>query len=304
MYKHLKNKFIIYICILLFCTPTFVSADNDIISELPDIDLNDIVKNTNNSFNDNFYFSNFTLKNILSDHGTKEFKITAIEPIYQNNTNGNTAFIQGMIGRFRQFGEYRTALNIGIGDRFFKKDYSEMYGYNFFYDTEIEPGHHRLSLGLEYREANFKVSNNYYKGISEKKKYKNQNEEVLDGIDLIISGYVVPVPWLEPNLSVSFWKSENTKDIREIALSLDVNLNDYFTVGFSTSDDNINPQEYSALISIRIGNKKIIKPTLFGTNKNIIPQDMKKYSLELVKRTDKLKLESTGSFTVKVNRSG
>ena len=298
------NKFIIYICILLCCTATFVSADNDIISELPDIDLNDIVKNTNNSFNDNFYFSNFTLKNILSDHGTKEFKITAIEPIYQNNTNGNTAFIQGMIGNFRQFGKYRTALNIGIGDRFFKKDYSEMYGYNFFYDTEIEPGHHRLSLGLEYREADFKISNNYYKGISKQKKYKNQNEEILDGLDLIISGYVPIAPWIEPNLSLSYWKTKNTKNLKEITFDLNINLSDYFSLGLSASDDNINSTEYTALISISIGSEKIIKPSLFGINKNLIPQDMKKYSLELVKRTDKLKLESTGSFTVKVNRSG
>ena len=298
------NKFIIYICILLCCTATFVSADNDIISELPDIDLNDIVKNTNNSFNDNFYFSNFTLKNILSDHGTKEFKITAIEPIYQNNTNGNTAFIQGMIGNFRQFGKYRTALNIGIGDRFFKKDYSEMYGYNFFYDTEIEPGHHRLSLGLEYREADFKISNNYYKGISKQKKYKNQNEEILDGLDLIISGYVPIAPWIEPNLSLSYWKTKNTKNLKEITFDLNINLSDYFSLGLSASDDNINSTEYTAQISISIGSEKIIKPSLFGINKNLIPQDMKKYSLELVKRTDKLKLESTGSFTVKVNRSG
>ena len=266
--------------------------------------MNTIIQNSNNEFNENIYFSNFSIKNLIGEGGLKEIKINAIEPIYKNSINGNTVFIQGMIGRFRQFGEYRTALNIGIGDRFFSKDYSEMYGYNFFYDTEVEPGHHRLSFGLEYRESDFKISNNYYKGVSKKKKYKNQNEEVLDGLDLIVSGYVPLAPWIEPNVSFSYWNAQNTKNLKEISFDLNINLNDYFSLGLSASDDNFNSVEYAALISIRIGSDKVIKPSLFGINKNLIPQDMKKYSLELVKRSDKLKLESTGAFTVKVNKSG
>ena len=297
------KKFLLII-ILFVGYPTLLNADNEVATELLDIELNDIIKNSNNMLNDNIYLSNFTLNNLIGESGLTEFKANLIEPIYQDDKNGNTIFFQGMLGRFSQFGKYRTGLNLGIGERFFSENYSKMYGYNFFYDTEIEPFHHRLSFGIEYREADFKISNNYYKGISEKKKYKNQNEEVLDGLDLIISGYVPLAPWIEPNLSFSFWNAQNTKNVREISLDLNLNINDHFSLGFSASDDNINPAEYAALISIRVGNNKVIKPTLFGINKNIIPQDMKKYSLELVKRSDKLMLESTGAFTVKVNKSG
>jgi len=297
------KKFLLII-ILFVGYPTLLNADNEVATELLDIELNDIIKNSNNMLNDNIYLSNFTLNNFIGESGLTEFKANLIEPIYQDDKNGNTIFFQGMLGRFSQFGKYRTGLNLGIGERFFSENYSKMYGYNFFYDTEIEPSHHRLGFGVEYREADFKISNNYYKGISEKKKYKNQNEEVLDGLDLIISGYVPLAPWIEPNLSFSFWNAQNTKNVREISLDLNLNINDHFSLGFSASDDNINPAEYAALISIRVGNNKVIKPTLFGINKNIIPQDMKKYSLELVKRSDKLTLESTGAFTVKVNKSG
>ena len=297
-------KFFLLGLLLIFSYSSYLNANNEIMDEILDLDLNTIIKNSNNTFSDNVYLSNFTLKNLIGKGGLQEFKANVIEPIYQNSINGNTVFIQGMAGRFKQFGNYRSALNIGIGDRFFSEDYSEMYGYNVFYDTELEPGHHRVSFGLEYREADFKISNNYYKGISKKKKYKNQNEEVLDGLDLIISGYVPLVPWIEPILSFSYWNAQNTKNLREIALDLNININDYFSLGLSASDDNINSIEYAALISIRIGSKKVIKPSLFGINKNLIPQDMKKYSLELVKRSDKLTLESTGAFTVKVNKSG
>ena len=297
-------KNFIFTVLLIFIYSPNLNANNDSVEEILDLDLNTIIQNSNNKFNENIYFSNFSIKNLIGEGGLKEIKINAIEPIYKNSINGNTVFIQGMIGRFRQFGEYRTALNIGIGDRFFSKDYSEMYGYNFFYDTEVEPGHHRLSLGLEYRESDFKISNNYYKGVSKKKKYKKQNEEVMDGLDLIVSGYVPLAPWIEPNVSFSYWNAQNTKNLKEVSFDLNINLNDYFSLGLSASDDNFNPAEYAALISIRIGSEKVIKPSLFGINKNIIPQDMKKYSLELVKRSDKLKLESTGAFTVKVNKSG
>ena len=297
-------KNFIFTVLLIFMYSPYLNANNDSVAEILDLDLNTIIQNSNNEFNENIYFSNFSIKNLIGEGDLKEIKINAIEPIYKNSINGNTVFIQGMIGRFRQFGEYRTALNIGIGDRFFSKDYSEMYGYNFFYDTEVEPGHHRLSLGLEYRESDFKISNNYYKGVSKKKKYKKQNEEVMDGLDLIVSGYVPLAPWIEPNVSFSYWNAQNTKNLKEVSFDLNINLNDYFSIGLSASDDNFNPAEYAALISIRIGSEKVIKPSLFGINKNLIPQDMKKYSLELVKRSDKLKLESTGAFTVKVNKSG
>ena len=63
---------------------------------------------------------------------------------------------------------------------------------NLFYDSEPDPGHHRLGVGLEYKKSKFGISNNYYKALSGKKAYgpSGVNEEALDGVDVVASGFL------------------------------------------------------------------------------------------------------------------
>ena len=44
--------------------------------------------------------------------------------------------------------------------------------------------------------------------------------------------------------------------------------------------------------------------TLSGSNQNIVKEDMRAYNLIPVKRSEKLTLEQTGGFSVKVKKSG
>ncbi len=260
--------------------------------------------------NEPFYkkidYSNIDLIGIVKDKGKGEYKIRTVQPLSIDEENGDTIFLQGMIGNFSQFGKYRVGTNLGIGFRNFSDDYQKLYGYNFFYDSEPDPGHHRLGLGLELKKARFGISNNYYKGLTGKKSYgaSGMKEEVLDGVDIIVSGLIPRFEWVETDLSYAYWDSVASSDLYEIKLGLNFSLNDYLTLKLEAEDDNKSSITYNAGISINFGGKKSNKVSLSGSNQNIVEEDMRAYNLIPVKRSEKLTLEQTGGFSVKVKKSG
>ena len=107
----------------------------------------------NESLNKVVDFSNIDLVGIIKSKGKGEYKARTVQPLSVDESNGDTVFVQGMIGNFSQFGKYRIGTNLGLGFRHFSDDYSKMYGYNFFYDAEPGPSHHRIGLGLEFKQA-------------------------------------------------------------------------------------------------------------------------------------------------------
>ena len=261
---------------------------------------------SNEPFYKNIDYSNIDLIGIVKNKGKGEYKIRTVQPLSINEDRGDTIFIQGMIGNFDQFGKYRIGTNLGLGFRNFSDDNTKMYGYNFFYDSEPDPGHHRLGLGLELKQARFGISNNYYKGLTGKKSYgvSGMKEEVLDGVDIIVSGLIPRFEWIETDLSYAYWDSVASSDLYEIKLGLNFSLNDYLTLKLEAEDDNKSSITYNAGISINFGGKKSNKVSLYGSNQNIVEEDMRAYNLIPVKRSEKLTLEQTGGFSVKVKKSG
>ena len=261
---------------------------------------------SNEPFYKNIDYSNIDLIGIVKNKGKGEYKIRTVQPLSINEDSGDTIFFQGMIGNFDQFGKYRIGTNLGIGFRNFSNDNTRMYGYNLFYDSEPDPGHHRLGLGLELKQARFGISNNYYKGLSGKKSYgvSGMKEEVLDGVDIIVSGLIPRFEWIETDLSYAYWDSVASSDLYEIKLGLNFSLNDYLTLKLEAEDDNKSSITYNAGISINFGGKKSNKVSLSGSNQNIVEEDMRAYNLIPVKRSEKLTLEQTGGFSVKVKKSG
>ncbi len=261
---------------------------------------------SNEPFYKNIDYSNVDLIGIVKNKGKGEYKIRTVQPLSINEDSGDTIFIQGMIGNFEQFGKYRIGTNLGLGFRNFSDDNTKMYGYNFFYDSEPDPGHHRLGLGLELKQTRFGISNNYYKGLTGKKSYgaSGMKEEVLDGVDIIVSGLIPRFEWIETDLSLAYWDSIASSDLYETKLGLNFSLNDYLTLKLEAEDDNKSSITYNAGISINFGGKKSNKVSLSGSNQNIIEEDMRTYNLTPVKRSEKLTLEQTGGFSVKVKKSG
>ena len=261
---------------------------------------------SNEPFYKNIDYSNIDLIGIVKNKGKGEYKIRTVQPLSIKEDSGDTIFIQGMIGNFDQFGKYRIGTNLGLGFRNFSNDNTRMYGYNLFYDSEPDPGHHRLGLGLELKQARFGISNNYYKGLTGKKSYgvSGMKEEVLDGVDIIVSGLIPRFEWIETDLSYAYWDSVASSDLYEIKLGLNFSLNDYLTLKLEAEDDNKSSIAYNAGISINFGGKKSNTVSLSGSNQNIVEEDMRAYNLIPVKRSEKLTLEQTGGFSVKVKKSG
>ena len=129
-------------------------------------------------------------------------------------------------------------------------------------------------------------------------------EEVLDGVDIIVSGLIPRFEWIETDLSYAYWDSVASSDLYEIKLGLNFSLNDYLTLKLEAEDDNKNSITYNTGLSINFGGKKSNKVSLYGSNQNIVEEDMRAYNLIPVKRSEKLTLEQTGGFSVKVKKSG
>ena len=261
---------------------------------------------SNKQFYKNIDYSNIDLIGIVKNKGKGEYKIRTVQPLSINDKNGDTVFFQGMIGNFSQFGKYRIGTNLGVGFRNFNDEFTEMYGYNFFYDSEPDPGHHRIGLGFEFKQPRFGINNNYYYGLTGKKSYgaSGLKEEVLNGADIILSGLIPKLEWIETDLSYAYWDSVESSDLYEIKFGFNFNISDYISLNLEAEDDNKNSIIYNAGIRINIGGNKSNKVSLLGNNKINVTEDMRKYNLTPVKRSEKITLEQTGGFSVKVKKSG
>ena len=261
---------------------------------------------SNKQFYKNIDYSNLDLIGIVKNKGKGEYKIRTVQPLSIDEEDGDTVFLQGMIGNFSQFGKYRIGTNLGIGFRNFNDEFSKMYGYNFFYDSEPDPGHHRIGLGLEFKQTRFGINNNYYLGLTGKKSYgaSGLKEEVLNGADIILSGLIPRFEWIETDLSYAYWDSIASSDLYEIKLGFNFNISDYITLNLEAEDDNKNSTSYNAGLSISIGGNNSNKVSLLGENKITSLEDMRNYNLAPVKRSEKITLEQSGGFSVKVKKSG
>ena len=261
---------------------------------------------SNKQFYKNIDYSNLDLIGIVKNKGKGEYKIRTVQPLSIDEKDGDTLFLQGMIGNFSQFGKYRIGTNLGIGFRNFNDEFSKMYGYNFFYDSEPDPGHHRIGLGLEFKQTRFGINNNYYLGLTGKKSYgaSGLKEEVLNGADIILSGLIPRFEWIETDLSYAYWDSVSSSDLYEVKLGFNFNISDYITLNLEAEDDNKNSISYNAGLSISIGGNNSNKVSLLGQNKITSLEDMRNYNLIPVKRSEKITLEQSGGFSVKVKKSG
>ncbi|MGL5757773.1 inverse autotransporter beta domain-containing protein, partial [Plesiomonas sp.] len=93
----------------------------------------------------------------------------------------------------------RTTVNAGVGQRHFDTKDVEMLGYNLFFDHEIEAGHTRMGVGLEYWRDFLKLSANGYIGLTGWKASEtliDYDERAADGLDLRAEAYLPSHPQL------------------------------------------------------------------------------------------------------------
>ncbi|MGR5299364.1 inverse autotransporter beta domain-containing protein, partial [Vibrio mediterranei] len=95
----------------------------------------------------------------------------------------------------------RDFLNVGLGYRI--RNENSVFGLNAFYDADLDRGHRRGSVGIEYFEDYMKVSGNYYFPLSDWKESSDLDyylERPAQGVDEKITGYLPSYPQLGASL--------------------------------------------------------------------------------------------------------
>lgn len=104
----------------------------------------------------------------------------------------------------------RTTINVGAGDRHFGEEW--MFGYNAFFDHEINRGHSRVGLGGEAWADYLKLSSNLYFPVSSWKDsadVANYQERAARGMDLNAMYYLPQLPQFAINLKAEqYWGKE------------------------------------------------------------------------------------------------
>jgi adhesin/invasin len=215
---------------------------------------------------------------ISVENGATEISITGItkedpqisalilRPIGKGLGGDGITFIQSSIYYF----DKRTTLNLGVGQRYLLNDGRFMFGYNGFYDYEVEYGHSRTSVGAEFKTSVGElVANRYFSG-SDWKTVKSGNEErALGGYDVELG---VPFPYMPTTFlrvkDFQWYAYGGTEDFKGTTYSVSSRINNQLSLEFGTTKSNNKADQSFVQLSYSLNsgyNTKKSKP-FFSAN--------------------------------------
>jgi adhesin/invasin len=239
------------------------------------------------------------------ENGDAEYSIVTVQPLAQTKDKAETVFFQGSVYSFKNHGQKRPTINLGIGKRWLSDDKSEITGINLFYDYETKSKHSRASLGAEYKRSAFEANANAYWGLSDKKSVVVNgvaaDEEVLDGYDVNAKGQVPYLPWMKVTGTHYNWKRDTKADIKGNKYGIEAKLNSLTTLELGVQNDNDMNKSNFATLTYKFG------PAAKSTNFNVDTTayrdgaDMTDHLLDKVKRQNKI-ITSRGVTMIVVKR--
>jgi len=233
------------------------------------------------------------------------YSITTVQPLIQTDDKAETLFFQGSVYSFKNHGQKRPTINLGIGKRWLSDDKSEITGINLFYDFETKSKHSRASLGAEYKRSVFEANANAYWGLSDKKNVTvngtAEDEKVLDGYDVNAKGQVPYLPWMKVTGTHYKWKRNSKDDIEGGTYGIEAKLNSVTTLELGIQDDNAMEKSNFARLTYKFG--PAAKSTNFKVDTVAFRDgtDMTDHLLDKVKRQNKI-ITSRGVTMVVVKR--
>jgi adhesin/invasin len=129
-------------------------------------------------------------------------------------------------------------LNLGIVWRKLNANQTLMYGYNAFYDHEINSNHSRIGFGVELKSSVYDVNFNMYRALSSKKVVRSITEEAADGYDLEVGIYIPYMPWAKVYYKGYQWDSSIFDIKHGEVLSLHLQPTGRLTIEAGIQDDN------------------------------------------------------------------
>ena len=228
----------------------------------------------------------------IADNGGTSFSVTTVQPISQTVDKSDTLFFQGSLHSFKNHGQTRPTINLGVGKRWLSPDKTTITGANFFYDHEFKSNHSRASIGGEYKNSAFETNANSYWGLSSKKGVTiNGNtiqEEVLDGWDINVKGQVPYYPWAKVTSNYYKWDKSIGSDIKGGKVGVELQLNSALTLNAGVQDDNEMSSTSFFELNYQLGVDN--KPTSFARDSVAFRggQDMTEHLLDKVERQNKI----------------
>ena len=228
----------------------------------------------------------------IADNGGTSFGVTTVQPISQTVDKSDTLFFQGSLHSFKNHGQTRPTINLGVGKRWLSPDKTTITGANFFYDHEFKSNHSRASIGGEYKNSAFETNANSYWGLSSKKGVTiNGNtiqEEVLDGWDINVKGQVPYYPWAKVTSNYYKWDKSIGSDIKGGKVGVELQLNSALTLNAGVQDDNEMSSTSFFELNYQLGVDN--KPTSFARDSVAFRggQDMTEHLLDKVERQNKI----------------
>ena len=228
----------------------------------------------------------------IADNGGTNFGITTVQPISQTVDKSDTLFFQGSLHSFKNHGQTRPTINLGVGKRWLSPDKTTITGANFFYDHEFKSNHSRASIGGEYKNSAFETNANSYWGLSSKRGVTiNGNtiqEEVLDGWDVNVKGQVPYYPWAKVTSNYYKWDKSSGSDIKGGKVGIELQLNSALTLNAGVQDDNEMSSTSFFELNYQLGVDN--KPTSFARDSVAFRGglDMTEHLLDKVERQNKI----------------
>ena len=249
------------------------------------------INTTLNIFADRYDGDGNTEISIADNDGTS-FGVTTVQPISQTVDKSDTLFFQGSLHSFKNHGQTRPTINLGVGKRWLSPDKTTITGANFFYDHEFKSNHSRASIGGEYKNSAFETNANSYWGLSSKRGVTiNGNtiqEEVLDGWDINVKGQVPYYPWAKVTSNYYKWDKSSGSDIKGGKVGIELQLNSALTLNAGIQDDNEMSSTSFFELNYQLGVDN--KPTSFARDSVAFRggQDMTEHLLDKVERQNKI----------------
>ena len=249
------------------------------------------INTTLNIFADRYDGDGNTEISIADNDGTS-FGVTTVQPISQTVDKSDTLFFQGSLHSFKNHGQTRPTINLGVGKRWLSPDKTTITGANFFYDHEFKSNHSRASIGGEYKNSAFETNANSYWGLSSKRGVTiNGNtiqEEVLDGWDINVKGQVPYYPWAKITSNYYKWDKSSGSDIKGGKFGVELQLNSALTLNAGIQDDNDMSSSSFFELNYQLGVDN--KPTSFARDSVAFRggQDMTEHLLDKVERQNKI----------------
>jgi adhesin/invasin len=245
-----------------------------------------------NDFANQFGEGNTEISVYDVEGGDAEYSIVTVQPLSQTEDKSETVFFQGSVYSFKNHGQKRPTLNLGVGKRWLSEDKSEITGINLFYDFESKSKHSRASLGAEYKRSAFEANANAYWGVSSKKSVTidgvAEDEEVLDGYDVNAKGQVPYLPWAKITGTHYKWKRDTKDDIEGGTVGIELKLNSATTLEAGFQDDNAMDKSDFVKLTYKFGTDG--KSTNFTADSVAFRDgaDMTDHLLDKVKRKNKI----------------